>query len=80
MDYELEVLKDGEHSIRMLDKLLWAFAMRDAGTSEFFAQVAYWIRLFDLENNILDNIYNIDAGGTKFTFNATSSFFNDKFF
>lgn len=50
MECEDEILLGGENSIKKIDKLLWAFAMKDFGTAEFFAQVSYWIKLFDLEN------------------------------
>lgn len=46
------ILKKGVKGIDLLDKVLWAFMMRDHGTSEFFYEVVSMIKKYDRENMV----------------------------
>jgi hypothetical protein len=51
-DLREELIKQNYAGVRMLDKMMNAFAIMDVGTSENFYEIAGWIRMFDRENMV----------------------------
>lgn len=52
LDRRSVILGQGVKGIKLLDKAMWAFMMRDHGTSEFFYDIVTMIQKFDRENMV----------------------------